>query len=405
MKKLRVDWQRSPDDSICIGQLAESERRIYFEYDASFAELGIQLSPFKLPVQGVLIEHRDHAFGPLPGLFDDSLPDGWGLLLMDRHFRKLGVAPATVSPIERLAYLGLSTMGALTYHPPQDLDVDTQVLDLHALGKNAEAVFAGESQEVLPQLEQAGGSPGGARPKVLVGIKENKILCGQADLPEGFEAWIVKFASRQDARDAGPLEYAYALMAQAIKIQMPSVRLLEAAKTRRYFGIKRFDRTAGNGRIHMHSFGNLIQANFRVPSTDYSDLFKVTQVLTRNHQDLLELFRRMVFNFVAHNRDDHAKNFAFLMDEQGQWSLSPAYDLTFSPGPGGEHSMTILGEGRTPTRSLCLQLAEQFGIKRRLALSVIDQVNEVVLCWPQYAQQAGCSKKVTLQVKKAICVL
>ena len=230
MKKLRVDWQRSPDDSICVGQLAESERRIYFEYDAAFAESGIQLSPFKLPLQGALIEHRDRAFGPLPGLFDDSLPDGWGLLLMDRHFRKLGVAPATVSPIERLAYLGLSTMGALTYHPPQDLEVDTQLLDLHALGKNAEAVFAGETQEVLPQLEQAGGSPGGARPKVLVGIKENKIICGQADLPEGFEAWIVKFSSRQDARDAGPLEYANALMARAANIQRPPIRLLEATK-------------------------------------------------------------------------------------------------------------------------------------------------------------------------------
>ncbi len=405
MKKLRVDWHRSPEDSICVGQLAESERRIYFEYDAGFMDLGIQLSPFKLPIQGALIEHRDYAFGPLPGLFDDSLPDGWGLLLMDRRLRKLGVAPVTVSPIERLAYLGLSTMGALTYHPPQDLDVDTQLLDLHSLGKNAEAVYAGETQEVLPQLEQAGGSPGGARPKVLVGIREDKVVCGQADLPEGFEAWIVKFSSRQDARDAGPLEYAYALMAQAAKVQMPAVRLLEVTKIRRYFAVKRFDRSPGNGRIHMHTFGNLIQANFRIPSTDYTDLFKVTQVLTRNHQDTLELFRRMVFNFVAHNRDDHAKNFAFLMDEQGQWSLSPAYDLTYSPGPGGEHTMTILGEGREPTRSLCLQLAEQFGIKRRLALSIIDQINEVVQQWPQYAQRAGCSKKATQQVKNAIYFL
>jgi serine/threonine-protein kinase HipA len=405
MKKLRVNWQRSPDDSICVGQIAESERRVYFEYDAAFAELGIQLSPFKLPLQGALIEHRDRAFGPLPGLFDDSLPDGWGLLLMDRHFRRLGVAPATVSPIERLAYVGSSTMGALSYHPPQALDVDHQLLDLHALGKNAEAVYAGETQEVLPQLEQAGGSPGGARPKVLVGIKENKIICGQADLPEGFEAWIVKFSSRQDARDAGPLEYAYALMARAAEIQMPPIRLLEVTKTRHYFASKRFDRTAGNGRIHMHTFGNLIHANFRIPSADYSDLFKVTQVLTRNHQDTLELFRRVVFNIVTHNRDDHVKNFAFLMDEEGQWSLSPAYDLSYAPGPGGEHSTTILGEGRAPTRSHCLQLAEQFGIKPRLALSLIGQVNEAVQQWPQYAQKAGCSKKVTQQVRKAICVL
>ncbi len=405
MKKLKVLWQQSPNTSIYVGQLAEVQRRIYFEYEPDFIESGIQLSPFKCPLQGGLIEHRDHAFGPLPGLFDDSLPDGWGLLLMDRHFRRLDVAPAAVSPIERLSYLGLHTMGALTYHPPQDLEQDNQLLDLYALGKHAEAVYSGQTQEVLPQLERAGGSPGGARPKVLVGIKDNEVISGQDDLPDGFEAWIVKFASQQDVRNAGPLEYAYALMAQAAEIRMPPVQLLEVAKHRHYFCIKRFDRGPGNRRIHMHTFGNLVHANFRIPSTDYADLFKVTQVLTRNHQDTLKLFRRMVFNIVSHNRDDHAKNFAFLMDEQGQWSLAPAYDLTFSPGPGGEHSMTLLGEGRIPTRIHCLKLAEQCGIKRESALSIIDHTNEVTQKWPEYAQQAGCSRRIIQQVKQSLCLL
>ncbi len=405
MKKLQVLWQKSPSTSICVGQLAEVNRSIYFEYEPDFIASGVQLSPFKCPLQNGLIEHRDHAFGPLPGLFDDSLPDGWGLLLMDRHFRKLGVAPATVSPVERLAYLGLRTMGALTYHPPQDFEQDNQLLDLYALGKHAEAVYAGQTEEVLPQLERAGGSPGGARPKVLVGIKDNEVISGQDDLPEGFEAWIVKFASQQDVRDAGPMEYAYALMAQNAEIEMPPVHLLEVAEDCHYFCIKRFDRKSGNRRIHMHTFGNLVHANFRIPSTDYADLFKVTQVLTRDHQDTLKLFKRMVFNIVTHNRDDHAKNFAFLMDEQGQWSLAPAYDLTFSPGPGGEHSMTLLGEGRNPTRIHCLQLAERCGIKHDVASSIIDQINGVAKEWPRYAQQAGCSRRITQQVRESLCLL
>jgi serine/threonine-protein kinase HipA len=405
MKKLRVHWQQAPNTSICVGQLAALNSRIYFEYEPEFLGSGIELSPLKLPLQDGLIEHRDVPFGPLPGLFDDSLPDGWGLLLMDRHFRRLGVAPGAVSPIERLAYLGLRTMGALTYHPPHDLEQDHQILDLYALGKNAEAVYAGQVQDVLPQLERAGGSPGGARPKVLVGLKGSEVISGQDDLPEGFEAWIVKFSSPQDVRDAGPLEYAYALMAQAAEIRMPPVQLLEVAKNRQHFCIKRFDRSPGNHRIHMHTFGNMVHANFRIPSTDYADLFKVTQILTRNHQDTVELFRRMVFNIVSHNRDDHAKNFGFLMNEQGQWSLSPAYDLTFSPGPGGEHSMTLLGEGRRPARAHCLQLADQCGIKRDVALTIINQVNEVVQQWPQYAQQAGCSRKITQQVKQSLVVL
>lgn len=405
MKKLQVFWQQAPERLICVGQLAEVDRRVYFEYDTDFLASSIEMSPFKLPLQGGLIEHRDLPFGPLPGLFDDSLPDGWGLLLMDRHFRRLGVAPGAVSPIERLAYLGMRAMGALTYHPPHEFEQDHQLLDLYALGKNAEAVYGGQAQDVLPQLARAGGSPGGARPKVLVGIKGGEIISGQDDLPEGFEAWIVKFASSQDMRDAGPLEYAYALMAQAAEIRMPSVQLLRVAEDRRHFCIRRFDRSTGNRRIHMHTFGNLVHANFRIPSTDYADLFKVTQILTRNHLDVLELFRRMVFNIVSHNRDDHAKNFAFLMDEQGQWSLSPAYDLTFSPGPGGEHSMTLLGEGRAPTRMHCLQLAEQCGMKRDMAVTIISQVNEVVTQWPKYARQAGCSRSITQQVKQSLGVL
>lgn len=412
MRELTVRLQRTPGDTLSVGRLAEQDHRIYFEYDDAFLDTGIELSPFKLPTQPGLIEHRDLSFGPLPGVFDDSLPDGWGLLLMDRHFRRQGIDPATLSPLDRLAYLGTRTMGALTYHPPsrEQPEHDDLLIDLYDLGCNAEEVLEGDAAEVLPDLMRAGGSPGGARPKVLVGVHDNRIISGENDLPERFlasggEHWIVKFAARADARDAGPVEYAYSLMARAAGIDMPPTRLFEVKhgrSVRRYFGVQRFDRPRnadGNRRIHMHTFANLIHANFRIPSTDYADLFKVTQALTRNHADLLRLFRLMLFNIAAHNRDDHAKNFAFTLDDQtGEWSLAPAYDLTHSPGPGGEHTTTILGEGRQPTRDHCLKLATQFGLKPRETSPIIDQVNAAITRWPHFADQASCTKKIATTI-------
>jgi len=170
LRKLTVRLQWSPDRSTNVGELAEHDRRVYFEYDADFLFSGIHLSPFKWPTRPGLIEHTDRAFGPLPGVFDDSLPDGWGLLLMDRLFRRRGMAPSSASPLDRLAYLGTRTMGALTYHPPAEVESDPGLFDLYEIGRNAQQIFGGEAVEVLPQLMRAGGSPGGARPKMLVGV-------------------------------------------------------------------------------------------------------------------------------------------------------------------------------------------------------------------------------------------
>jgi serine/threonine-protein kinase HipA len=406
VRKLTVKLQRSPDDIVTVGTLAEQDRRTYFEYAPDFLDTGLQLSPFRLPLRAGLMEHADRSFGPLPGLFDDSLPDGWGLLLMDRHFRGQGLDPTTLSPLDRLAYLGTRTMGALTYHPPVKVERDERLLDLYELGRNAENVLAGSAARMLPALARAGGSAGGARPKVLVGIRGNQIISGENDLTEGAEHWMVKFAAKADARDAGPVEYAYSLMARAAGIDRPETRLFEVKhgrSVRRYFAVRRFDRATGNRRMHVHTFANLIHANFRIPSTDYADLFKVTRSLTRNHRDLLRLFRLMVFNVAAHNRDDHAKNFAFMLDDRtGEWSLAPAYDLTHAPGPGGEHSTTLLGEGRQPTAAHCLKLAEQAGIQPRELRPITDEVNAAIGRWRSFARQAECEKKITAAIARAI---
>ena len=156
----------------------------------------------------------------------------------------------------------------------------------------------------------------------------------------------------------------------------------------------------------MHTFANLIHANFRIPSTDYADVLKVTQALARDHVDLLRAFRLMLFNVATHNRDDHAKNFAFTLDDRtGAWSLAPAYDLTFSPGPGGEHSSTILGEGRRPLRAHCLNLAGQFGLKPRETTPIIEQVNAAVFRWPEFAAEALCPMKTAARIGAFLTLL
>ena len=393
MKKLEVQFNRTNDDTIPVGTLVNDRGRIYFQYSPDFLATELNLSPFRLPFEPELFEHRDLDFGPLPGLFDDSLPDGWGLLLMDHHFRNIGQTPAAIDPLDRLAFLGTQTMGALTYHPPADREeVDNSVWDLHDLARQTREILAGDAVEVLPQLLRAGGSPGGARPKVLLGYNPDtgEVISSEDDLPEGFEQWIVKFTSGSDTEDAGAVEYAYSLMAKQAGIEMPPTNQFETVEGDSFFGVKRFDRDRGNRRYHVHTFGNAIQSNFRIPSADYADLLKATSLLTRNNQDILRCFRRMVFNVLAHNRDDHVKNFAFILDDtSGNWALAPAYDLLFTSGPNGHHTMTIGGEGHNPGCRNMIKLAKQFGVSEQQATSIIDEVRSAINNWTEHATKAG----------------
>ncbi len=264
-------------------------------------------------------------------------------------------------------------------------------------------ILAGNTDEVLPQLINAGGSPGGAWPKVLVGVFNNKIISGGTDLPEDFEHWIIKFPAGNEFPDAGPLEYAYSLMARDAGIMMSETRLFNTTKGDLFFGIKRFDRN-GNTRFHVHTFGNLIHSDFRIPSQDYDHFFRLVTNLTKNHQDLIRAFRQMVFNLFTHNRDDHVKNFSFVMNHQGEWSLSPAYDLIYSSGPGGEHSMTISGEGKAPTKAHVTKLGDNHGIKKKMIDNIVEQVSDAVNRFQIHAQTAGVSKstgnKIVAHIKR-----
>lgn len=371
-----------------VGRLVARRGRIWFEYDPGFLERGLELSPFKLPLRSGVFEGDSAHFDGLPGVFDDSLPDGWGRLLIDRRARAHGVLGESLGPLDRLALVGSRAMGALSYEPEIALDPPT-VVELEKLQAEIGAVLNGRrtSRHTFDRLFTVGGSPHGARPKALVQLDAKGRLhtSGHLIAPDA-TWWLLKFPSRTDFPDAGPLEHAYALMARAAGIDVPRTRLLGGA--RGIVAIERFDRDRRR-RLHMHTLAGLLHAPHTIPSLSYERLLDLTAELTRSRNAVAQLFRRACFNVLAHNRDDHSRNFSFLMDERGRWSLSPAYDLTFSMGPGGEHWMMLAGEGLKPTNHHLEQLGRYAEVPA--ASKVIAEVRAAVERFHLFAARAGVS--------------
>lgn len=389
-----------------VGRLAQHERRIYFEYDAAFLERGLELSPFHLPLRSGLFSFEDGLFENLPGVFNDSLPDGWGRLLVDRQARANGLLPADLTPLARLALVGRLGMGALVYEPDcSDEGVATEIR-LDTLAQQAQQVLEGTADAVIGQLLSLNGSSAGARPKALIGLDAGRhtLLHGVQDLPEGWEHWLVKFSNSQDGADAGAVEFVYALLAARAGVDVPPVHLFPAGRGAGYFAIRRFDRM-GQTRLHMHTACGLLHSDYRTPSLDYEDLLALGGQLTRDMREVEKLFRLAVFNVLAHNRDDHAKNFSFLMDAQGRWRVAPAYDLTFSSGPGGEQSTLVLGEGRAPGQGHLLKLGEVAGLSAQRSRQIIDQTRAALVQWPALARQHGVSAGNIALIKARIAAL
>ena len=386
-----------------VGRLAIRDRQIYFEYDRTFIDDGLEISPLHLP-SGPGVNSFDYdLFEGLPGVFNDSLPDGWGRLLFDRFARSQGVLPSDVSPLDRLAYVGQHGMGALVYEPDHSIDGKHDDISLDNLATRAREVLDGASDDVLAELIALNGSSAGARPKALIGVNETRdhIIHGVHDLPDGYTPWMVKFPNSQDGLDAGAIEYVYALMAKEAGITMSDVHLFPAQKGAGYFAIKRFDRDAKK-RCHMHTACGLLHSDFRIPSLDYEDLIALTGMLTRDVREVEKMYRLAIFNVLAHNRDDHAKNFSFLMDEDGQWKLSPAYDLTFSSGPRGEQSTMVMGEGSKPGIEHLLKLGEEANITKNRIHDIIDKTQSSLVKWLELAQTYGVSINTVGQIKDRI---
>jgi serine/threonine-protein kinase HipA len=384
-----------------VGRLANRDRQILFEYDPDFLASGIQISPIKLPLRpGVQISDTG-IFDGLFGVFNDSLPDGWGRLLLDRTVEKHGINRRELNALDRLAYVGHDGMGALSYEPERGKHSAMKApLALDRLAEESAIVLAGENDEVFEELLRLNGSSAGARPKIVAQVSADKkrVIHGQQKLQPGYAHWMIKFPSSQDARDIGAIEYAYSLMARDAGIEMTETNLF-LTKKNKFFGTKRFDRN-DTTRFHMHSLGGLLHADHRAPALDYDMLLRVTHALTKNVRDVAKAYALACFNVLAHNRDDHVKNFSFLLNADEEWILAPAYDLVFSYGPGREQSMLVMGEGKNPGIAELEGLGKKHGLKN--APQILTRVQKAIANWPQYAEEASVSAKLAKEIANKI---
>ena len=391
---LEVTLQWDDRTAMPVGRLAYRDGQAWLEYTPDFLASGLQLSPLHHQAgPGLETAWKRDVFEGLHGMFADSLPDGWGRLLVDRRARQLGFEPSQLTPLDRLACVGRRGIGALTYAPAMDVwDGAEGALDLDRLAADAARVLAGEAGAVIAALGQAGGSPAGARPKALIALNAaGEARHGSDAIPEGYDGYLVKFPGRDDPADIAAIEYAYALMARAAGVIMPDVRLIEGPDEARYFATRRFDRE-GDARLHVHSACGLLYSDFRLPALDYRELIRLARAVTRDRREAIAMYRLAVFNVLARNRDDHAKQFSFLMDRDGRWSLAPAYDLVFTDGSGGEHSTSVLGHGRDIGRETLVRLGAEADLDAAGARCVIDEVSAAVADWACHAADAGVSR-------------
>ncbi len=337
-----------------VGKLLLSNKNLcLFEYNREFISMGFSISPFYLPLKpGVFTAKRD-PFNGLFGIFNDSLPDGWGNLLIDRYLRSKNINPLNLSVLDRLSLVGSSGMGALEFEPNIALKTAHEMTNLNQIANEIKKILGEEESTSLAQLVQQAGSSGGARPKVFIHIDN--------------EPWIVKFRSSADPKNIGEIEYHYSLVAKKCKIEISETRLFEG----KYFGVRRFDRNE-NKKIPMHSASGLLYASHRYPSLDYTELIKATLALTKNMQEALKVFRLMVFNVLTGNKDDHTKNFSFL-HINGEWVFAPAYDLVPNKGFNGNHSTTISGSGN-PTKKHIFETAQNCGLPQKKTNAIFEEV-------------------------------
>ncbi|MCK0744899.1 type II toxin-antitoxin system HipA family toxin [Chromohalobacter nigrandesensis] len=411
VRKLEVVRRLQQGGECRVGVLAQSTRGVFFQYDDAYVDAYHSLSPFLLPFDTQLHTAPASPHHGIHGLFADSLPDGWGLMLMDRVFRQHGIAPRQVTAMDRLAYVGDRGMGALRFRPlsPYVHQPSDHWIDIGRLGEEARQLFEGQTETVLEALAEAGSS-GGARPKAQLYFSSASSQHASTHPQEGLSPWLVKFTSSSLSlgHEEGLCEAAYLSMAASAGIDVPEWRLLpppNGAPAVAWLATKRFDCATqnGQGRYHLHSACGLLDADFRLPSLDYEDLIKAGQILCGAPRVGQALFRRAIFNLLAVNQDDHSKNWAFLMDDAGQWSLAPFYDVTFSPSPFGEHATAYCGHGKTPPRNTLQRLADQAGFTRwSQAREVIEEVADGVQQWARVSDELGVSRGTRQLIQKAL---
>lgn len=401
--------------------LVEDEQVADFQYAPAFVASDIELSPLVMPLSNQVYRFAElsrETFHGLPGLLADSLPDKFGNALINAWLAGQGRRPDEFNAVERLCYTGSRGMGALEFVPMSGprLQQSTQV-DIEALVALASDVLANRNQltsffadaekaAALKDILRVGTSAGGARAKAVIAWNRdtNEVRSGQVTTDEGFEYWLLKFDGVSGNRDRElddpqgycAIEYAYYLMATAAGINMSECRLLEEGG-RRHFMTRRFDRTAEDGKLHMQSLCALAHFDFnQAGAHSYEQALLVIRQLGLPMQAREQQFRRMAFNIIARNQDDHVKNIAFLMDRRGQWSLSPAFDVTYSYNPQGAwtatHQMTMNGKRDDFSLEDFIACGKNTGLKRGRAESIVAEVRETVARWPEFAGEAGVAE-------------
>ena len=394
--RLRVLRRLSTGARAHVGELAQNHRAVYFQYAPDYLRQHPPLSPFNLPFDQNLHRAPPAPHAGLHGVFADSIPDGWGMLVMDRVFRQHGVLPNQLTPLDRLAYVGDRGSGALGYEPVSSRQPQgREDIELDALGERARALFEGEDVTVPAALAQAASS-GGARPKLQVYLPAAGGAETRLRHAAGFEPWLVKFTSAHLplGHEESLCEAAYLQLAERAGIDVAEWRLLPASSPAiAWLAVKRFDRTP-SGRLHLHSLCGLLDADFRTPSMDYEDVIKASQILCRSPAVGQRQFTRAVFNLLAANHDDHARNWAFLQDDAGRWTPSPCYDVTFSPSPHNEHCTAFLGHGAAPPLVAMRKLARQanFPCWPR-ARDALRRVADAISGWQDAATQLGVRRR------------
>ena len=401
IKKLEVSISIDGKE-VELGELVQDKKKIYFKYASNFIASGLEISPFKMKLSKAILSAETTPFNGLFGVFNDSLPDGWGQLLLDRTLISRGTLLNQITPLDRLAYVGSKGMGALIYKPAIVSEYEyVNDIALDTIANNMNQVIAGASNEVLEELFNLGGSSGGARPKIFVGYHPitGDLIHGAETLPEGYEHWIIKFPAAIDPIDIANIEYAYYKMALDAGIEMNPCKLFSGKSGKQYFGTKRFDRENGK-RLHVHSASGLLHDNFRFSSLDYGHLMDATFRLEKHTKAYEKILRLATFNVYAHNRDDHSKNVAFIMDTIGNWKFAPAYDLTFSHTSHGMHSTMVAGESSNPGKKQLQELANEFSVKNFNVL--LENVQNVIFDWTKYASTYGVLSETTRLIQKVI---
>ena len=343
-----------------VGRLALTKEGLCaFEYSVEWISSGFSISPFELPLRSGVFVAKPRPFDGGFGVLDDCLPDGWGLLILDRYLQRKGINPRMLSLLDRLALVGSTGRGALEFRPDKSIMSHEEYVDFEKLALEAERIL--DSDEYMgngvEEFQYRGGSPGGARPKIFV----------RYDATE----WLVKFRAKMDSKHIGVEEYRYSLLAKECGIDMPETRLFED----KYFGVERFDRVGGE-KQHVVSVAGLIGADYRMPSIDYLHIFQLCATLTHSVVELWKVYRLMVFNYLIGNKDDHAKNFAFIYRD-GEWHFSPAFDLLPSDGINGFRT-TSINDSIEPTVEDIFAVAERVGLNKKEAIEVYDTMKTIL---------------------------